>query len=847
MKFKKVLNESSEEDKVEKIIKSKNYEQMSDIEMISYIYNGELRNGVHYDNYKYNKGDKVLVYDAWVNAKDKYSALNKLRRKLGFGILSKEELDSDIEDGYCIVEESNYYDEEHNVTYQWYVSYDDVELSWLKKESLNERVSNYSQLQKVNKNQPYERYWFAKTFKNEKSKEPEIHKVALQLQTDDINIVDEVLKEIIPYNYDRIRIFGSTNNLNNLKKDGYQLLTLNENLKIVSDENNFDNNIKKENIVVDIYYDRHERMYAVCLKDKNTGNILSDYSYVFTKKEAEILKQDMLEDPQSFIYDIYELNENLEDYSHISFKQLQEIAKKKGWELTKYTEKGLNKPQYYLDGEEMSLKLIKYILTHSDNVGKNESLNESQDLKKSTAYMLRNDGKLFECKSYHPYIVERGKNNLIRKTKNKEFLINYLFDDIQGYEDLKWFYNNTNQQEIKNKIQQVIQSLIQMKYFENKELWVSEDEVKKDFNINSSIFYTDKIENIYSDIELINNLTNQEFCRIRTSDMFLGGNSNDIYFRISSIGFNWFNLIWDIINKFNIDTITIVKDYIGQDKEEFYKIKGQVIDHISKNNFLTLPGNPIIENIDKNWQEEMHKINENYIINLVNNRHSEHTNSYFNWYRNSGMLQEDLNNLLTEVYPHKGESKKDFTKRFMSVTKDEYPDIKQRYAVCMSYWSRRNKKRKNESLDEDFNLKDCIVDYVPKYSTYILKNGKFLDLAEGTHGAFQMFCDEENINIKKEIPDFYNSSIKCNDGKNPFEQMDYAYIEIHKQPTTVQYYSLLEWFDHLDKDDTVEIDIYDNNKLNTKTYSLEEYTSDEIIKKIKRYYASGTLYEHKNN
>lgn len=49
--------------------------------------------------------------------------------------------------------------------------------------------------------------------------------------------------------------------------------------------------------------------------------------------------------------------------------------------------------------------------------------------------------------------------------------------------------------------------------------------------------------------------------------------------------------------------------------------------------------------------------------------------------------------LLNEVYPNKGESKKDFIARFMSVTKDEYPDTKQRYAVAMSYWDRRNKKK----------------------------------------------------------------------------------------------------------------------------------------------------------
>ena len=35
--------------------------------------------------------------------------------------------------------------------------------------------------------------------------------------------------------------------------------------------------------------------------------------------------------------------------------------------------------------------------------------------------------------------------------------------------------------------------------------------------------------------------------------------------------------------------------------------------------------------------------------------------------------------LLNEVYPNKGESKKDFIARFMKVTKDEYPDVKQKY------------------------------------------------------------------------------------------------------------------------------------------------------------------------
>ena len=64
-----------------------------------------------------------------------------------------------------------------------------------------------------------------------------------------------------------------------------------------------------------------------------------------------------------------------------------------------------------------------------------------------------------------------------------------------------------------------------------------------------------------------------------------------------------------------------------------------------------------------------------------------------------GLLLKDFfaERRLNEVYPNKGESKKDFITRFMSVTKDEYPDVKQRYAVANSYWERRSKRayRKN--------------------------------------------------------------------------------------------------------------------------------------------------------
>lgn len=50
---------------------------------------------------------------------------------------------------------------------------------------------------------------------------------------------------------------------------------------------------------------------------------------------------------------------------------------------------------------------------------------------------------------------------------------------------------------------------------------------------------------------------------------------------------------------------------------------------------------------------------------------------------------------LQDVEPNKDESKEDFIARFMSETKEEYPDEKQRYAVANSYWERRNLKDEN--------------------------------------------------------------------------------------------------------------------------------------------------------
>lgn len=133
---------------------------------------------------------------------------------------------------------------------------------------------------------------------------------------------------------------------------------------------------------------------------------------------------------------------------------------------------------------------------------------------------------------------------------------------------------------------------------------------------------------------------------------------------------------------------------------------------------------------------------------------------------------------------------------------------------------------------------DFITDKIPKYSTYILTDGKFVDLYDGTHNAFKEYCRETGIEYKNALKD----SIQLNDGKSTVDEMPYAYIQLPKSLTTAQYSSLLKWLDKLDYDDEVEV-VTNNGSF--KKYSLIDYTTDEIIKKIRRYYSSGILYEAK--
>lgn len=209
---------------------------------------------------------------------------------------------------------------------------------------------------------------------------------------------------------------------------------------------------------------------------------------------------------------------------------------------------------------------------------------QTQILQKATPYMLRNDGQLFRCHGYHPYIC-----NVYDQENDLESLVNERVDELQ------WFFENTRNTDVKKYIQIIVNSSckFQLVYLDTPE------NLQSKFKVTDDTYSCADEKELYSILEWTNAETNQEFCRVRTSDLKLGGSSGDIYFRISSIGFNWFPLIWNLVysNKNWITNITISRDGSARDfnQKECYQIKGIQISHLPIDQFLTISGNPIIE------------------------------------------------------------------------------------------------------------------------------------------------------------------------------------------------------------------------------------------------------------
>lgn len=199
-----------------------------------------------------------------------------------------------------------------------------------------------------------------------------------------------------------------------------------------------------------------------------------------------------------------------------------------------------------------------------------------ESLKKATAYMVRKDKQVFELDDTHPYLLtSKAENGSLEEVEKyiSTFLGFYYFE-------LKWIYDHLIDDYAKHLILKIVSTLV---YTDN---IYSISETKKEyfrdnFPVNKKLILKNKLQFINA-WKVVNRNLNADFLRMRTSDEYLGGNSTDIFFRISSFGFDWFEIIWEIVtkNKNWINTITVEDDYSSKGSDKI------IVNHMSVDDFI---------------------------------------------------------------------------------------------------------------------------------------------------------------------------------------------------------------------------------------------------------------------
>ena len=165
-----------------------------------------------------------------------------------------------------------------------------------------------------------------------------------------------------------------------------------------------------------------------------------------------------------------------------------------------------------------------------------------------------------------------------------------------------------------------------------------------------------------------------------------------------------------------------------------------------------------------------------------------------------------------------------------------------------------------EKLSQTFDMSDSPV----MGPSYIFPDGKFIiiptpeEMGAGVfvsykcHSLLHLWLVSERLTNKtiwdiNGMTDILDAgAIKVNLGPIPDEDALLNYIELpKKKPTASQYSALIDWMDLAQSKGIYEIEVDTYNQGKYKKYSLKENTSDEVVAKIKRFYASGTLYECK--
>lgn len=229
-----------------------------------------------------------------------------------------------------------------------------------------------------------------------------------------------------------------------------------------------------------------------------------------------------------------------------------------------------------------------------------EELKESVDLMGDKPFIVRNDGQIFDIKyrektffTDHPYLIIRNSERSIKDIDN------LLHDNFKSFE---WLYEHTasgyTQKGMRMFVENVIANIDEIaRNNEDKNKIISKLIPYRE--TSTTIFPTGSIEDIFNILININDATNQEFLRFRTQRSFYGGREVSIFFKVSSKGFDWGDIIEKIIfnNRHIIKDISIATDDQVMQYSKTYEADGVPIVMMTPEDFISLRHTPVIESL----------------------------------------------------------------------------------------------------------------------------------------------------------------------------------------------------------------------------------------------------------
>lgn len=241
----------------------------------------------------------------------------------------------------------------------------------------------------------------------------------------------------------------------------------------------------------------------------------------------------------------------------------------------------------------------------------------------SYAWMLRQDGQYFRCKSH---LYGSQDTDMWETAAAAMFIIRTKSKDIELAEEAidTWLaiqvaeiadFYDTESDLAQTYIDVVIDHMpYKFEYMlSSQEILTIHTRINAWNNVRSLLKFI-RSHSVSSIIELCDKVSeslNQQFCRVRYGGRYNSDTgSEEIWFRVSSIGFNWVNVIYQFAsefkNKLNIRYISICRDYEADlqfgytEPEVFYRAKdGSLYHHMPIDEFLASEheNNPVFASV----------------------------------------------------------------------------------------------------------------------------------------------------------------------------------------------------------------------------------------------------------